>query len=381
MTYESTVCSENEEFPLNDKPVWILGKKYFTRTDLDALEADARTRLWFTYRRNFPHIGGTGPTSDHGWGCMLRCGQMVLGQALVNRHLGRDWIWNSSLSNMTHKRILKLFEDRKSSPYSIHQIALMGVSEGKAVGQWFGPNTVAQVLRKLVVYDDWSSLVIQVAMDNTVVINDIKTRCTTNVNGILNDDCPPLLSPSRMSGTWRPLLLFIPLRVGLSELNTLYSNSIKTCFTFKQSLGLIGGKPNHASYFIGFTGNDLVYLDPHTTQQFACSCQKSECKGTDDDSTFHCKRTSRMDISMLDPSIALCFYCDSEKDFDELCVSVQRFLIDREKQPLFELAKDCPKHWLMQESNQNFDENSACAKAYMTPDRKFDTSDDEFELL
>jgi cysteine protease ATG4 len=40
-----------------------------------------------------------------------------------------------------------MFEDRRLAAYSIHQIALMGASEGKEVGQWFGPNTVTQVLK------------------------------------------------------------------------------------------------------------------------------------------------------------------------------------------------------------------------------------------
>lgn len=56
--------------------------------DLNELNEDVKSRLWFTYRRNFPSISDSGMTSDKGWGCMLRCGQMVVAQALTNHHLG-----------------------------------------------------------------------------------------------------------------------------------------------------------------------------------------------------------------------------------------------------------------------------------------------------
>lgn len=49
--------------------------------------------------------------------------------------------------NSTYLKILSRFEDKRAAAFSIHQIALMGASEGKEVGQWFGPNTIAQVLK------------------------------------------------------------------------------------------------------------------------------------------------------------------------------------------------------------------------------------------
>jgi Peptidase family C54 len=69
---------------------------------------------------------------------------------LINKYLcaGRDWHWDLEQRNPKYVSILNMFEDNKSANYSIHQIALMGASsENKEVGQWFGPNTVAQVIK------------------------------------------------------------------------------------------------------------------------------------------------------------------------------------------------------------------------------------------
>lgn len=49
---------------------------------------EINVRSILSYPSIFP-TGGTGPSSDAGWGCMLRCGQMMLAQALICRHLGR----------------------------------------------------------------------------------------------------------------------------------------------------------------------------------------------------------------------------------------------------------------------------------------------------
>lgn len=261
---------------------------------------------------------------------------MMLAQALVMQSLGRDWRWMPGAKrNEAYNSILSRFLDHKRSCYSVHLISLMGESEGKKIGEWFGPNTVAQVLKKLSNYDEVSRLTVHIAMDNLLIIEEVHRACKSPVNGF-----------------WTPLLLFIPLRLGLTEMNPAYIRALKSCLSLRESAGIIGGKPNHAYYFIGFVENQLLYLDPHKTQsavqmnftsQMATKDIVDATQGIADD-TYHCNTLHKMDFSLIDPSIALGFYCHTEADFENLCKSLRLYVLD--KQPmLFELCEKSPSSW------------------------------------
>ncbi|XP_066942763.1 cysteine protease ATG4B isoform X4 [Macrobrachium rosenbergii] len=359
MTYEGAL-SEPEDFPKSEEPVWILGRRYSTQTDLAQLRADVQSRIWLTYRRNFAQIGDSNFTSDKGWGCMLRCGQMVLAEALVRRHLGRDWVWTASTSDKTYLKILSMFEDHRSATFSLHIMSQLGVDEGKPIGEWYGPNTVAQVIRKLTPFDEWNNFSVNVSLDNILIMDEIKCSCQTEGER-----------------SWRPLLLFIPLRLGLSEMNPIYYSGIKKCFKMPQSLGLIGGKPNHASYFVGFMGDEIVYLDPHTTQDSGSVDKKTTEAEVELDKSYHCSFAQRMPLEQLDPSLALCFYCGTEKEYDDLCNRMRQELIDSEKTPLFELVSTRPDY--MKDDTSTEGATGMCMEL---EDHHFESEDDEeFEVL
>jgi len=362
---ERQLCyDEQPDFPETDSPVWMLGLQYSALHDLPELRQLTTSRPWFSYRKDFPAIGESGLSSDQGWGCMLRCGQMVLAGALLDIQLGRNWRWSEKIQNESdhYRDVMDRFRDVKSAQYSIHQISLMGQSlDGKPVGTWFGPNTVAQVIRKLCKLDPREDVAVHVAMDNTLVISEVKQTCIRENRG----------ENTLESSNWQPLLLFISLRLGLSEINPVYFKSLKTCFSLPSTLGVIGGSPNHALYFLGCVDDEVIYLDPHTTQLASAP-----------DTSFHASRPGRLSLNKLDPSLALCFLCKTEEEFDQLCISMQEQLLAHTSTPLFEMLLERPPHLygLLPDRDMSGQPDESTGADYEQLNRKYD-SEDEFEIL
>jgi hypothetical protein len=87
--------------------VTILGRTYSGLNDAEFLD-DFRSRLWITYRYNYPPIKPSHYTSDVGWGCMLRSGQMLLANAFVFHYLGRGKFFSlSALIVLLKKTIIE----------------------------------------------------------------------------------------------------------------------------------------------------------------------------------------------------------------------------------------------------------------------------------
>ncbi|VDP75668.1 unnamed protein product [Echinostoma caproni] len=298
-----------------------------------------RSLFWMTYRSGFPPIvTRNGPTSDAGWGCMHRCSQMMLAEAIIRVHLG----------------------------YS-----MVGMAFDKPIGSWFGPNTAVQVIKhnpqisgpvtrdldedflEIVVpptfeysasSDADSSTVDRASAPDSDASGPLETRTTEAENRTSPPLSPKPAQHQQTVNSWRPLLLFIPLRLGLCQPNPCYFNAIKAVLHIKQCIGILGGRPSHAVWLVGVIedGEDsLLCLDPHTTQPAG-----PEQLTPADDLTHHCDQPVRMPMQRLDPSLVLGFVCPTEADFDELYASLERDVLSGSEQryALFELHRTRPSN-------------------------------------
>lgn len=124
-------------------------------------------------------------------------------------------------------------------------------------------------------------------------------------------------------GSWRAVLLLVPLRLGLDQINAEYAPCLRELFSLPQSLGIIGGRPRKSHYFIGCQGDRLLYLDPHEVQP--ALAHEAPAAAT----CHYARPLASTPLQDIDPSLALGFLCTSAADFDELCTSCEAMFARR----------------------------------------------------
>ncbi|GAA0187130.1 cysteine protease [Lithospermum erythrorhizon] len=134
-----------------------------------------------------------------------------------------------------------------------------------------------------------------------------------------------------------PLLLLVPLVLGLDKINLRYLPLLGYTFTFPQSLGILGGRPGASTYIIGVQDEKAFYLDPHETQPVVDIM--SNCSEVDT-SSYHCNIIRQFPLDSIDPSLAIGFYCRDKNDFADFCSRALELADQSDGAPLFTITRD-----------------------------------------
>lgn len=298
----------------------LFGKKYNISNKKEETEflSDYYSHILITYRYNFKELlPCSNITSDSGWGCMIRSGQMMLAEVLLRSELCRDWrlykiikSTNKSYS-IAHKNILMKFIDspRIGHDFSIHRIIQLGFKYNKKPMDWYGPDTISLILQDLVNLNKYLNLKTYIARDSIIIKNEIHNLCKDTHK------------------KWsKKLFLIIPIRIGIQKINPLYYDTLLKLLDLSQSVGIIGGKPNKSLYFIGHKGYKLFYLDPHNHQNTVIV---DDCfPKLKDLLSYHCLVPQELNIDLIDPSLSMGFLINNKVEFDLFCDSINKIKKD-----------------------------------------------------
>ena len=300
---------------------------------------------------------------------------MLLAQALTSHWLGRDWRRVAGREERLQLAIIRLFSDLADpavAPLSLHSLVAAGRTAGKVAGDWYGPHTTAHLLAQVVNTAGGAGagllagVAVYTAQDCTVYhqsVLDLATTATSTLvetvtsdadtetadfsiidvvpDGNENEDveidgetwCLERTSSVETSA-WKSLIILIPVRLGSDCLNPIYSSCLKNLLTLESCVGIIGGKPKHALYFIGFQDEDLIHLDPHRLQDRVDTLSPSFTPDS-----YYCPTPRKLQLGRVDPSCCVGFYLSTRAEYEAWRENVASLVTPGGGYPLFTVAE------------------------------------------
>ena len=261
---------------------YILGKIYPSEKSVIANEI--KKKIYISYKKDFEPINNM--TSDNGWGCTIRSVQMLIANIIIFNLLGRnyDYSKNNIIENNTlYNKVIDMFNDNYLSSLSLHNI--IKKSKNIKVGEWVGSNTVCYVISNLINSENIvNNLIVEKCSDRVIEYRDIVKK--------MED---------------KALLLLIPMRLGLSKIDSTVYDNIYFYIRNTYFMGMIGGVNNSCYYFLGIDNenNNLIYLDPHKVQNYNDNRQNA----------YHTSGYYYKSLSDVDPSISFAFYFENINNF------------------------------------------------------------------
>ncbi|CAD8125755.1 unnamed protein product [Paramecium sonneborni] len=358
---------------------YIMGQEI--KRNEDILNSVIHT-IRFTYRQGFQayQCQDSNLTSDSGWGCVIRVGQMMMAE-LLKRHLKHFYKVDLFQVPNLLEDVLQQFndDDEKESQkgiiikakhgFSIQKIMRIAFKEwGKKPGEWYSPNQIVQAIYKILsennipycygigfvpFYEsqiDLRAIVQEMCMiDNCTCLkrvfsieqflkeldklqitkeevvqvihgkDSIKDECLEGHSEKYKIDIANLFKKYICEKCFIPsraVAICLLSRIGCDEPNPDYIKAIQQFMKKSYFAGMLGGKPKKANFIVGFVDNQFVVLDPHLVQ---------ETKMNPDEYVKSCFPSEAlfMNDTDIDCSLGLLFYLQNFQDLIELIYDIQ----------------------------------------------------------
>jgi len=275
----------------------LLGKSFTLTTEINQRDLNELLRrafssiIWFTYRRNFPILKPQSPLknfiSDTGWGCMIRAGQMMWAEVLKR-------LWDVKISKDVIE-LIRLFLDSEikleKAPFSIQQISQKAAKNFNVMpGEWYKATTIIMSLEEC--YEEYEKIcekkekviAFSVFPDGCIFVDKILEKVTKakkcevcqakhkakKRNNSTENNEKSLKFQSNLCPTClhfeKALFLLVCLRLGSAKPNPEYFPMMKYFMRSPYSVGVLGGRPRRALYFVGYQDDNLIIQDPHYVQ-------------------------------------------------------------------------------------------------------------------